>query len=300
MLEEQPNVAFKDELLITTGLLYEKKENWLRASNNYTKLVNQCPGSKFAPRALLSAANCYEQLSLWFKCKQAYKDYTRRFELADPDDYLEALYKIGEISYNLGSKNSALNEFKLTVQKFKALRKKRTPVAEYLPAKAQFMIAEISFEDYKQVKIVPPLKVSMNKKTKLLNAVVQEYLEASQYQVADWTTASLYKMGMAFELLGEAIENAPIPSEFNEQEKQAYSEALNKQIDSMKQKALDFYKANITNASKNDIQNDWINLSQKRIEQLMVDLGLSSQSDLTQKPNKPIIVPTKHTKGSAP
>lgn len=297
MLEEQPNVAFKDELLIKTGLLYEKNEKWLQALNNYMKLVNQCPGSKFAPRALLSAANCYELLNLWFKCKQAYRDYTNRFAQADPDDYIEALYKIGEISYNQGPKSSALTEFKLTVQKFNELRRKRVPVAEYLPAKAQFMVAEINFEKYKQVKIVPPLKVSMNKKTKLLSVVIQEYLEASKYQVADWTTASLYKMGMTFEHLGETVENAPIPSEYTEQEKQTYSEAINSQVNSMKQKALDFYKANITNANKNNIQNEWVNLSQERADQLNVDLGLT-QPELTQKQNKPMIVPTKHTKGS--
>ena len=171
-------------------------------------------------------------------------------------------------------------------------------MAEYIPAKAQFMVAEMTFDKYKQVKIVPPLKISMNRKTKLLNEVVKEYLEASKYQVADWTTASFYKMGMAFEHLGEAIYNAPIPSEFTEQEKQTYSDALNNQINSFKQKAVDFYKRNITNAKQNDIQNEWINLSQKRLEHLSVDLGLQSQSDLTQKQNKPNIVPTKHTKGS--
>ncbi len=293
MLEEQPNVSFKDELLMKIGLLYEKDEKWLHASNNYTKLVTQCPGSKFAPRALLSTANCYEQLSLWFKCKQIYREYASRFAQADPDDHIEALYKIGELSYNHGSKSSAQTEFQSTVQRFKELRKKRIPVAEYLPAKAQFMIAEINYEKYKQVKIVPPLKVSMNKKTKLLNAVVQQYLGASKYQVADWTTASLYKMGMAFEHLGDAFKNAPIPSEYTEQEIQTYSEAINKQINSMKLKALDFYKANISNANKNDIQNEWINLSQERLDQINIDLDLT----LTQKQNKSKIVPTKHTTG---
>jgi cellulose synthase operon protein C len=300
MLEEQPNIMFKDELLIKTGLLYENKEKWFQASNNYMKLVNQCPKSKFAPQALLSAASCYEQMSLSFKCKQAYRLYTNRFANVDPDDYIETLYKIAEISYNGKDKNSALSEYRLTVQKFKELRKNRISVAEYLPAKAQFMIAEITFEKYEQVKIVPPLNVSMKRKTKLLNEVVEKYLETSNYHVADWTTASFYKMGMAFEHLCAAIYDAPIPAELAEEEKQAYSETISKIINPFKQKALDCYKANIANAQKNNLENEWVVLSQKRLERLVLDLGLESQSELTQKQNKPMIVQTKHTKGSTP
>ena len=299
MLEEQPNVAFKDELLIKTGLLYEKKENWLRASKYYLQLFKECPRSKFAPRAVLNAANCFEQMKLWSKCKQTYRDYVNHFASVDPDDYIEALYKIGEISYNKHETNNALSEFQTTVQKFKELRRKGNSPAEYLPAKAQFMVGEINFEKYKQVKIVPPLNISMKKKISLLNSVVKEYVEAGKYQVADWTTASLFKTGMAFEHLAETFEISPIPTEYTEAEKQTYSEAINKQVNSTKKKALDVYKANITNAKKNNIQNEWIDKSNKRVNQLLLDLGLPPQSELTQKQNQKNIVPTSHVRGSS-
>ncbi len=299
MLEEQPNIAFKDELLIKTGLLYEKKENWLCASNNYMKLVTQCPNSKLAPRALLNAANCFEQMELWFKCKQSYSDYVNRFASVDPDDYIEALYKIGEISYNREETNSALKQFQTTVQEFKKLRRRRIPVEEYLPAKAQFLIGEINFEKYKQIKIVPPLNISIEKKITLLNSVVKEYVEAGKYQVADWTTASLLKTGMVFEDLAESFENSPIPVEYTDEEKQAYLETINKQIISFKQKARDVFRANIANAKKNNIQNEWVNQTKKRLEKLLLELGLASQSELTGKPNKKNIVPTSHIRGSS-
>ena len=299
MLEEQPNIAFKDELIVKTGLLYEKEENWLRASNNYMKLVAQCPNSKLAPRALLNAANCFEQMGLWFKCKQTYSDYVNRFASVAPDDYIEALYKIGEISYNREDANSALKQFQTTVQEFKKLRRKHIPVEEYLPAKAQFLIGEINFEKYKQIKIVPPLNISMKKKISLLNSVVKEYMEAGKYKVADWTTASLLKTGMVFEHLAESFENSPIPVEYTDAEKQAYLETINKQIIPFKKKACDVFRANIANAKKNNIQNEWVNQSKKHLEQLSLELGLGSQSELTRKPNKKNIVPTSHIRGSS-
>ncbi len=301
MIQERPYISFKDELLMKLGLLYEKQENWLLASNNYMALVDQCPDSKLAPNALMNAASCFEQMKLWYKCKQTYRDYANRFAAVNPDDYIEVLYKMGEISYNQNDKAAALTEFQTTVQKFKDLRQQQIAVDEYLPAKAQFMIAEIYFERYNNIKIEPPLEVSLKQKVNLLNTVVKEYVEAGKYQVADWTTASLYKTGLAFEHLGDVLAASPIPAEYTSEEKQAYSEAINEQINSTKQKAIDVYKANVTNAKKNNIQNEWIDLSQKHMSQLMIDLGLGSQSDLTRQQNKQTLVPTIHiNKGKTP
>ena len=296
MLEEQPNVKFKDELLIKAATLYEKMENWVRASNNYLRLVNECPSSQFAPRALLNAASCYEQLKLWYKCKQTYQNFLNRYADSDPDETIEAMYRIGEISYNQKNYDAAVKEFQATVQKFKSFRQKRIPLDEYLPAKAQFLIAEINFDKYKQVKIVPPLQISMKRKTALLQTVLKDYVEAGKYQVAEWTTASLYKTGLTFEELAESIKNAPVPDQYSEQERETYLEAINKQVISAKKKAIDIYKANISNAKKNKIQNEWVKLSIQRMEQLTLELGLSSNSNLSQQSGQTRIIPTNQIK----
>ncbi len=300
MLEEQPQLIFKDELLMKTALLYEKTQNWVRASNNYIKLVEQCPNSQFVARALLNAAMCYEQLELWYKCKQTYQAYINRFANGDPDDYVEALYRVGEISYNQGNKFNALKEFEKTVQEFKRLSNRGVSVEEYLPAKAQFMIAEINYEEFNSVKIVPPLNLSMKRKTELLQQVLKNYVEAGKYQVADWTTASLFKTGMTFETFAESIKESPVPSEFNEDEKQTYLQTLDEQIASLKQRALEVYKANVTKAEKNNIQNQWIDKSKDRMDQLTIELGLggASRTQNQQNMTKPEIVPTSQIKGN--
>ena len=294
MLEERPNISFKDELLMKMALLYEKQENWLRASEKYLILVDQCPSSKLNAPALLKTAHCYGQMKLWYKCRQIYQRYCNRFSYLDADDYIEALYKIGEISYNNKDDRSALEEFTTTVRKFKQLKQSGKSVQEYYPAKAQFMIGEINFKKYARVKIVPPLNISMKKKTQLLQTVLKEYIEAGKYQVADWTTASSYKIGKTFENLAEAIETAPIPAEYTEEEKQTYLQAINKQVISAKEKALNIYNGNITNAEKNNIHNEWIDNSKERIKQLILEL--SEQTNL-KKINQPNIVPANQIKG---
>jgi len=296
MIQEQPNVPFIDELYIKTGLLHEKAENWVRAADNYLKLVQKKPDSRFGPRALLNAASCYEQLKLWSKAKSVYQQYLKRYAANNPDDYIEALYKLGEMSLNLKDEKSALKEFANTVKEYKTLRRRKISVEEYIPAKAQFMIGEINFEKYRKIKLVPPLNVSLRKKRNLLRTVLQEYVNAGKFQVAEWTTASLYKTGLTFEDLAEAFTSSPVPPELSSEDKRAYINGLNKQAVPFKKKALEVYKANVASAEKSNIENEWVKQSKQRMEKLIIELGLSSRTDQSQQTTDRNIVPTSQIK----
>lgn len=295
MIQEQPSIPFIDELYIKVGLLYEKMENWIRASDNYLKLVAIRPDSKYSPRALLNAGNCFEQLKLWSKAKLVYQQYINSFANIEPDDYIESLYKLGELSLNSKDENSALAEFLKTVEQYKELRRRGISVSEYIPAKAQYMIGEINFDRYKLVKLVPPLDVTLKKKTSLLQTVIKEYVSAGKFQVADWTTASLYKTGLTFEDLAESFTNSYIPPELSPEEKQAYLEGINQQALSAKQKALEVYKANVANAEKSNIQNEWVENSKQRMESLIIELGLGTKLN-SQEPSPSNIVPASQIK----
>jgi tetratricopeptide (TPR) repeat protein len=296
MIREHPQVPFIDELYIKTGLLYERMEDWVRALDNYLKLVTIKPDSKFAPRSLLNAADCYEQLKLWNKAKLVYQQYINSYAKADPDDYIEALYKLGEMSLNLKDENNALKEFAYTVQKYKEFKQKNISVEEYIAAKAQFMIGEINFEKYKQVKLVPPLNVSLKKKRNLLQTVLQEYVSAGKFQVAEWTTASLYKTGLTFEDLAESFVTSPIPPELSSEEKQEYLSGLNQQAIPFKQKALEVYKANVASAEKSQIQNEWVEQSKQRMEKLIIELGLGTKMNHSEQSTESKIVPASQIK----
>jgi tetratricopeptide (TPR) repeat protein len=296
MISEQPDIPFIDELYIKTGLLYEKMQNWIRASDNYLKLVSKKPDSKFAPRALLNAAICFEQLKLWSKAKLIYQQYIKSYANGNTDDYIEAYYKIGEMSFNLKDENSALKEFAQTVQIYKELRRKNISIEEYIPAKAQFMIGEINFEKYKQIKLVPPLNISLKKKKDLFQTVLQEYVSAGKFQVAEWTTASLFKTGLTFEDWADAFVNSPVPPELSSEEKQEYLNGLNQQAMPFRQKALDVYKANIASAEKSNIQNEWVEQSKQRMEKLIIELGLGTKINQSQQSTEQTILPASQIK----
>jgi hypothetical protein len=178
------------------------------------------------------------------------------------------------------------------------LKLKKVLVEEYIAAKAQFMIGEINFEKYQQVKLVPPLNVSLKKKKELLQTVLQEYVSAGKFQVAEWTTASLFKTGLTFEDFAEAFVNSTVPPELSSEEKQEYLNGLNQQAIPFKQKALDVYKANVSSAEKSNIQNEWIEQSKQRMEKLIIELGLGTKINHSQQSTEKKIVPASQIKGN--
>ncbi len=279
MIEEQPDIVFLDELLMKAGLLREKMENWIKATDHYTKLVEENQKSKFAPLALLNLAGCYENLKLWHKANDVYQKYLTLYPLTDPDKYLESQCKRGEILREyMKDDRTALTEFEKTVQKYDEFRARGIVADDYITAKAQYLIAEINFSEYKKIKLVPPLQRSLKQKQESLSKVLKAYIATGKFKVAEWTTASLHKAGLTFEELCDALMTSPLPPELSGEEADQYYENLRQQlVIPFKEKALEFYKSNVATATKNKIQNEWTEESKKRMEALIVELGLGSK-----------------------
>ncbi|MBN2011581.1 tetratricopeptide repeat protein [candidate division KSB1 bacterium] len=276
MIQEQPNISFVDELYMKAALLREKMQNWIKASKHYADLVEFRPKSTYAPIALFNAALCYENMKLWYKAKETYEQYIQKYGSDDTDKYIESQYKIGEICYlYIKNQQDATTAFQQTVDKYIELRRRGLDADEYLVAKAQYTIAEIYFDEFKRVRIVPPLRTSLKKKQDLLSKVLKAYIATGKFNIAEWTTASVYKTGVSFEEFCEAILSSPAPPNLTQEDIQKYYANLNQQfVTPFKEKALEFYKTNVANAEKNNITNEWTEESKKRMQALIVELGL--------------------------
>jgi len=274
MIEEQPHISFLDELLMKAGLLRERMENWINATDHYKHLLSRRSGSEFAPLAMYNMALCYENMNLWHKANQTYGSYIQTYPDYDPDRTLEAYCHRGENLMNrMNDYESALTEFERALEAYNGYHSKGLEPDDYIPAKAQYLIAEIHFDEYKKIRIVPPLKLSLKKKQQALSTVLKAYIATGKFKVADWTTASLHKAGMTFEELCDAVLLSPAPSELSAEEVENYYENLRAQlVVPFKQKALEFYKSNIVTARKNQIQNEWTRESEKRMTIILAEL----------------------------
>jgi len=266
---------FGDEALFKAALLWEKLCSWQRAALDYQQLAESYPGSHYVTKAQLGAGRCYENLQNWRAARTAYQKCVES-PPGDPEEFMEALFKVGEMDLKLGQPQVARRSWETVVATYKARRQEGQAVNEYLPARAQFMIGEIEFERFRRFPLTPPLEKNLKRKQTVFAEALKAYAEAAKFKVAEWTTAASYKIGLLFEEFGQAIVEAPAPAELRGTDLDDYRAKLKEKVVPFRRKALEAYEANMKQAQENNIENTWIIESRKRFQALVLELGLAT------------------------
>ncbi|HPG40343.1 MAG TPA: tetratricopeptide repeat protein [bacterium] len=263
----QPSSKLADEALKNAAEIRENNKESASAAHNYLLLADNYPSSKYTKRSIINAAVCYENLQDWFSAKATFNKFITTFPDSG-DDYIECMYKVGEMNYKLNDYYNAENSFKNTILAYDRMVNNGQELDTYFIAQAQFMLGEIYFISYKQINLIPPLETNLKLKVASFQKVLKAYKDALLYQVADWSTAATFKIGMTFEELFRAFIESPPPAELTGDQLTVYVTALKEKAEPYKQQALETYKLNVEQAATNNISNNWIDESKKRIEAL--------------------------------
>jgi len=269
-----PGSHLIDESFFKAGVLSEELENWQRAATNYLALFKHDPNSRYASRSLFFAAKCYETAGDLSKARTYFQEYIINYAV-DPDRYVEAAFRRGEIAYNQNSLETALKDFQFVIDAHQKFVEQNISIESYVPANAQFLTAEIFFKFFDKIKLKPPLKRNLKRKRSAFAKVIKAYTEAAKFKVADWTTASSYKIGVTFEAFADAVFKSPRPRNLSGEDLNKYDDKLWETVVPFKEKALETYRANLKQAAENSIENNWVLQSRKRVEALVNELGLA-------------------------
>jgi TolA-binding protein len=264
-----PNSELADQSLYRAAGLREKHNDMPLAASNYLMLANRYPRSPLAVRSLKSAALCYELLQDWNRAKNVYERFVTQY----PDtvtEVLECAFKAGEMAQKAGLSESAGDAFRKTVELYRSFTAGGREADAYYAAQAQFMLGEMLFDDYKKISLSNAREVTL--KRKKFQDVFKAYRDALEYQVADWSTASSYRIGMALEEFVRALRESPIPSGLSGDDLLAYQTKLNEAARPYQERALETYIKTVDQAHTNNIDNTWISLCRERMHALMQEL----------------------------
>jgi TolA-binding protein len=269
-----PQSQLRDKCLFKAGLLSEELEEWERAAGNYLQLCASMPASPLASKSLFFAAKCFENAGEVEHARSYYDEYTKKYK-DDPDRYLEAAFKKGEIAFNRQQFETALKDFHFVIAAYEKFVAQNAAVEKYIPANAQFMLGEIMLNSFQNIKLAPPLERNLKRKRTKFEEVIKAYTGAAKYKVADWSTASSYRIGFTFEEFANALLESPRPASLDSRALDDYNQKLWKSVLPFKEKALSAYEANVKQAMENQIDNEWVTKSKKRLESLTLELGVT-------------------------
>lgn len=275
MLKQYPQSKLVDEALFKAGILCEDQQNWQRAAANYLSIYRHDRFSNYADRSLFAAARCHETAKEYGQARKLYGEYTETY-VQDPERFIEAAFRKAEIAFYLNNFEAAKDDLEFVISSHEKFSKQKIQVDDYFVANAQYLLAEISFERFEKIQLKPPLERTLRKKQQLFQQVVKDYADAAKYRVADWTTASSFKIGQTFEAFADALLASPRPKNLSADDLDKYNETLWQRVLPFKEKAKKAYESNLKNARENGIRNQWILQSEKRLNELNIELGLST------------------------
>lgn len=273
----RPDLEFIPTILYKAATIHEEAGQWNFAIIDYMKIVDNYPNFKLAAKAHYNCGVCYENMEKMTLAESLYKQFLRKtYAEFDANDVLSAQYKIGEMLQDKGESDAAIKAYNLTLGKYIQFRKELRPVDEYIPAKAQYLIAEIANDRFRNTKIRPPLDKTVAAKRNLFKITLKNYLNAAKFNIAEWTTAAFYKIGKMHEDFGIELMSLAGKDLTEEQLQAQRAQVLNPML----QEALKYYKSNVIKAEKADISNEWVEMSRKRMRELVVELRLGSTGEV--------------------
>jgi hypothetical protein len=94
------------------------------------------------------------------------------------------------------------------------------------------------------------------------------FADVVSFGVAEWVTASLYKIGQSYELFAKAMNEFEIPEGLSEAEEQSYRDQLASFVIPMEERALESYEGGYRQAVELRIFNRWTALLREGLVRL--------------------------------
>jgi|HubBroStandDraft_2_1064218.scaffolds.fasta_scaffold01407_5 tetratricopeptide (TPR) repeat protein len=143
----------------------------------------------------------------------------------------------------------------------------RTDRSRALAAKATLTLASPAREEFKNIKLVVPLKKSLAEKRKAMEAALKAYEAAADYQVAEVTTAATYESAELYRQLGKDLMSSERPKNLKKDELEQYDVLLEEQAFPFEEKAIKLHEVN-TARTKDGTYDEWVQKSFAALAQL--------------------------------
>jgi tetratricopeptide (TPR) repeat protein len=136
----------------------------------------------------------------------------------------------------------------------------RTERTHYLAAKAQLALAAPARDAFRAVRLTAPLKKSLAVKRHALEAAMDGYKTAADYQVAEVTTAATYEMAELWRTLAHDVMHSERPSNLKGDALEEYNSLLEEQVFPFEEQAIKAHELNAARA-KDGLYDEWVRKS---------------------------------------
>jgi len=193
-----------------------------------------------------------------------------RFVVAYPTpvaDSIEARQKLADIAGTAGNLEKQRSWQREIVNADRNAGAGRTDRTQYLAAKSQLALASPARDEFRTIALVLPLKTSLAKKRKAMEAALGGYKAAADYRVAEVTTVATYEIAEIYRQLGKDIMKSERPKKLAAEQLDEYNSLLEEQAFPFEEQAISTHEIN-TRRVRDNVYDDGVKKSYAALAEL--------------------------------
>jgi tetratricopeptide (TPR) repeat protein len=216
--------------------------------------------------ATLQAADLYDKAGNSAKSRVMLEAFVKHFP-QPLNPAMEARNKLSLIAVKAGDYSGRDFWLKDIIAADRSAGAARTDRSRALAAKATLALAAPAREEFKNIKLVVPLKKSLAEKRKAMEAALKAYEAAADYQVAEVTTAATFESAELYRQLGKDLMSSERPKNLKKDELEQYDVLLEEQAFPFEEKAIKLHEVNAAR-TKDGTYDEWVQKSFAALAQL--------------------------------
>jgi tetratricopeptide (TPR) repeat protein len=253
------------------GLAYERLRKFADALERFKVLADPAKGTDDALDASFRAAECYYHLDDYLPAIDVLTTLAAREDIP-VQDQLEARVQRGICLIEAGKLDDAEKQLRESLLWWSS-HKERERLDEYYPAQGQFFLGEIYRIYFENVELDPDqgeekLHKDLEYKCQMLLSAQGHYLRAIRLGHGQWATAAGFRIGSLYETLYDAMLNARVPSELNEEEAEIYRKELRDQVRVLVTKAINVYEQTLAAAERIGAETPFVEKTRESLERM--------------------------------
>ena len=276
--QRYPNHPLQSDVGGKLALAYIEKGQWSGAAAEFERVAATNKDPKVARDALWQAAEFHEKAGSRAAAAKGYERWLAQNPQPLPPA-VEARFRLAKIAKQDGNAARELALMKDIFQADQAGGAARTDRTRYLGATAALALAEPVADAYRKVALTEPLKRQLALKKAKMEEALKAYAVASDYGVADVTTAATYRTAVVYRDFGKALMASERPKKLSKVELEQYNVLLEEQAYPFEEKATELHEINARRAASG-VYDQWVRNSFEALRELRpVRYGKNEKSE---------------------
>ena len=209
--------------------------------------------------ATLQAADLYAKAGDADKARTMLEAFVQRFP-TPLNPAMEARNRLRILAHDAGDSRAETHWYDAIIAADRDAGSARTDRSRALAAEATLALAAPLRDEFDRIKLVAPLKRSLARKRKAMQAALQAYTRAAGYQVAGVTTAATYESGELYLQLSKDLMSSERPKGLSKDELAEYNVLLEEQAIPFEDQAIKLHQINAAR-TRDGVYDQWVQKS---------------------------------------